>query len=285
MASVQSTPRRVLSPSQGDEAAVRYTAGESMPQIAASFGFCAETIGRALHRRGIAGRSQTEVQAKHPLRHDAFDDLTPDAAYWCGFLFADGSICERPGRAPTVALTLTEADRPHLEKLRTFLGSAHAITYVKGRSTRGYNTKPSYRFAVRSSQLAHRLRALGRYDGPVDSRLAQSRDFWRGVMDGDGHVGLHVGQAQVRLCGSHRLLSAYTDFVARTRATPGSRPLTVRPHKSIYQVSATCATAERIAGLLYTEAATALDRKAVAAELIRQHSVQQDSARRRPGYY
>lgn len=32
---------------------------------------------------------------KSQLRHGAFDELTPDAAYWNGFLFAGGSVIGR----------------------------------------------------------------------------------------------------------------------------------------------------------------------------------------------
>ena len=63
---------------------------------------------------------------KH-LNHEAFDIVTNDAAYWIGFLFADGSVIKQQKGAPQVQLRLSEVDRGHLEKFRHFLDSTHAI--------------------------------------------------------------------------------------------------------------------------------------------------------------
>jgi len=66
------------------------------------------------------------------------------------------------------------------------------------------------RFSVRSEQLAERILRLGRYDGPIDDTLVGSRDFWRGVTDGDGSLGiLDTGYAYIGLVGSRRLLEAF----------------------------------------------------------------------------
>ena len=265
MARVQRPP---LSPEDSDEAVRRYTAGETAQAIANILGTYEAKVLCDLHRRGVRVRSNRESHTKHTLKHDAFDVLTPDTAYWCGFLFADGTIGKRG--TPDVAVTLSECDRGHLEKLRTFLGSTHAITNIAGHTWGDvYISEPAARFSVRSARLASRLLELGRYEGPVGGELASSRDFWRGVVDGDGTVGISCDLPFLKLVGSRRLLEAYVRFLGRV----GTRRLHVRPHKTIFCVSTSGSTAERVIDRLYSDATTVLDRKAAkAADILAQSS-------------
>ena len=99
-----------------------YKTGESAKQIARQLQVSVHTIYYWLHRLGVAPRESPGSQ----LRHDAFDVLSPEAAYWVGFLFADGSV-GRDKRSRTISVRLSERDRQHLMKLRTFLKSSHAI--------------------------------------------------------------------------------------------------------------------------------------------------------------
>ena len=248
-----------LTPSQRDEAVDRYAQGQTSTSIADLFGVTHVTILAVLHSRGVV------VRGHCTLRHDALDILTDEAAYWCGFLFADGNVHERSGYQPVVSVTAAERDRGHLMKLRTFLGSTHAISS-------GSKMPPSCQFRVTSARLAERLLSLGRYTGPVAAQLAESRHFWRGVVDGDGSIGCYAKRpggtlsAQFRLCGERRLLTMFCEFLVRDGSTGAN--LSVRPHKSIYGVGTSGRSAERIINLLYRDAPAALDRKADAARAI-----------------
>ncbi|MFG1838289.1 hypothetical protein ACGFH8_07615 [Micromonospora sp. NPDC049175] len=212
-----------------------------------------------LVRRGVAIR-----RVVHTLRHEAFDLLTPEACYWLGFLFADGCVTYRAGHLPQISVGLAQRDRDHLVLLRAFLGSSSSIS--KPNPTQG-----SCQFSVRSTRLAERMIVLGRYEGTLGERLDESRDFWRGVVDGDGSIGSYRRPgprlsefAQFRLVGSQRLLDAFAVFLR----SHGIHGLSVRPHKSIYTIGTTCGPAERIIGLLYAGAPVALARKAETAEKI-----------------
>lgn len=103
-----------------------YASGQSTVQIAPRFQVSVSTINNLLHRRNVVLRCMRDTSTKYQLRHDAFDELTPDAAYWIGFLFADGSVFGR-GKSAYVQARLSERDREHLVKLRGFLGSNHKI--------------------------------------------------------------------------------------------------------------------------------------------------------------
>jgi hypothetical protein len=264
----------ILTAAQAAEIVSRYQAGERAGDIAAAFGISRALIWDTLRRSGVAARNPGAVP--RPLHHDALDVLTPDAAYWCGFIFTDGTISRRTGnrrtQQPEIAVVLQRRDRNHLVKLRDFLGSAHAITPIApaivspaiARPNGGHGTG-AFRYSVRSRKLADRLAGLGRYGPAVDPALAASRDFWRGCIDGDGTVGISCGIPQVKLVGSHWLLSAFVDFLGPVSSR---RPLNVRPARNIYVVSVSYATAEKVVERLYADASTALDRKAVTAAKI-----------------
>jgi len=254
-------PQTKLTEMQRRQAVERYTRGETSTRIAADFGVSGVAILDVLHRRGVAVRGRCTV------RHDAFDQITPESAYWCGFLFADGNVYVRrnSNQQPVVSVGVAERDRNQLVKLRTFLGSTHKINEVSG-------SHPSCQLHVPSARLARRLYEFGRYEGPISPELVTSRHFWRGLVDGDGSIGCYpkrpggAPSPQFRLCGERRMLSAFLSFL-RTDGTTGAN-LSVRPHKSIHGIGTTGQTAVRIIELLYEDAAVALDRKASTARLI-----------------
>ncbi|WP_346537522.1 hypothetical protein [Micromonospora sp. DPT] len=255
-------PARVtgkLTEAERSEAVRQYMEGATMAQVASFYKVSEPAIRSLLIRRAVPVRS-----GKTLVRHDAFEDLTADACYWIGFLFADGCVSYRPGRRPQISVGLSERDREHLVALRGFLGSTSSIS-LAGPPRR------SCQLSVRSSQLADRLIELGRYEGSIDTQLVASRDFWRGVVDGDGSIGVYEVSkvsgrkaAQFRLVGSRRLLDAFLEFLA----THGMNGLSVRPHKSICTVGTTGGSAAKITSLLYSGATVSLRRKAEAAARI-----------------
>src|ERR1051326_6709338 len=98
--------------------------GESTPKIGQRFGTSHVTISRWLRYSGVTLRGPKETSTKCQLRHDSFDELTSDASYWIGFMFADGSVTSS-GQSGRVSVRVSERDRNHLVKLRSFLGSIH----------------------------------------------------------------------------------------------------------------------------------------------------------------
>ncbi|MFF5172323.1 hypothetical protein ACFY3U_06775 [Micromonospora sp. NPDC000089] len=227
--------------------------GTSLRQVSDHFGVSEPSVRGLVTRRGIEIRS-----VSHGLRHDAFDEPEPNADYWIGFLFADGCVSYRPGHIPQISVGLAARDREHLVALRSFLGCDNSIS-------RTSPTHGSCQFSVRSHRLAERLIELGRYREPVDRRLLASRDFWRGIVDGDGSLGIYQRPApstrsfaQFRAVGRRYIMEELVAFLERE----GITGLSVRPHRSIFAVGTTCGPAERIAALLYEDALTALARKA-----------------------
>lgn len=214
---------------------------------------------------------------RHPrklsLDETVLDAITPSSAYWIGFIFADGYItCDHPKRSPKIVVHLAETDIAHLKKLRSFFRSEHKL--VREEASETTYGGPSYFWSVRSRNLYNRLReygkALGAETVPV-RELAASRDFWRGVVDGDGCVGSTSTEgrhyADFKLYGHAPLLEKFISFLAAERVDQLVIEKDPRP-KDCCVVRASGDRAVRIVRVLYANNDLALSRKNKRAQAI-----------------
>lgn len=258
---------RKLTEQQKQEAVRMYEGGKSTYQIGAVFGLHDTSVGSLLRRRGVVMRTLRESNRRLPFNEAAFDSVTPEAAYWIGMLMADGNVCARK-HSTYISLALGTADAGHVERFRAFLGSSHQFDTQA--NNRGYaNGKGLVRLSVASRRLADRLSEFGVV--PAKSATAAGRglefdrDFWRGVVDGDGFV-FRDGRNRphVGMVGSQMLAGQFLAFcrgIVPTRAR-------VRPMHSIYSARLICTYAIEVIRVLYADCCVALPRKLLAARQI-----------------
>lgn len=145
----------------------------------------------------------------HAIDDHAFSEMTPDAAYWVGFLMADGGITRRQGFSAEIRVSLKEGDLAHVEAFRAFVGSTHTIVR--------YPKTKAWAVSVSSNQIADDLEKYGvtpqkSFTAQVKCGLALDRNFWRGVIDGNGSL-YPNNPTHVNLCGSETLMSQFVEFV------------------------------------------------------------------------
>lgn len=121
------------------------------------------------------------------VRHDAFSELTPESMYWAGVLITDGCIVGKNN--DRIKLSLKRQDADHIELFKAFIGSTNGVTY--------YDNVAETR--ATSKRMAGDLLNLGisprkTFTAKACDKLAESWDFWRGCIDGDG--GLHIYEYQ-----------------------------------------------------------------------------------------
>ena len=257
--------RRVLTDEQRQAVAARYLTGCSSEDMAREYGVDAGTVLNVLRAAAIPRRPPSVANRRLALDESVFDVITPESAYWVGFLMADGSVGDRSAyrESASINLTLSEKDWGHVEKFKLFLGAGHAVQRMHYPPSR-----PAYRITVQSSRLAV---ALARYGvvprksltAEVRGGLDSNRDFWRGVVDGDGYIDAHM----VQLCGARRLCEQFAAFARRIVPTRAA----VLPHKNIWRVSVGGSFTLPLVCALYSDCTVALDRKlAVARSIISQ---------------
>lgn len=192
----------------------------------------------------------------------AFDVPSLEAAYWLGFLLADGCVTG----CNVVEITVCERDAAHIEKLRRFLDSNHRITQdracVRLRFSSPHMLGTLERHGV--------IRAKSLVAQPSQEWLG-SRDYWRGYVDGNGHIKLtwekqpkysrqpHAFVPRISVCGAISVMKALAMFIAAN--VPGMAP-TVLPAGRVGQIRVGGRRAVTVARLLYGESCSvALDRK------------------------
>lgn len=238
----------------------------SCAKIGRQFGVGYQVVVRALRRRGISIRQGSSAIRRCTLNENVFDILTNESAYWLGVLMADGSVMTHPA---ILQYGTAEIDATHVWKFRAFLGSSHAVTVRAPKLLGTYTTQPFHALCIRSVSLVNAVQSFG--ITPRKSRLARAsvslinnRDFWRGVVDGDGFMGAYRDKRRphpvpcVGLCGSRSLVSQFATFVRAN--VPHCTSRIQRVH-SIYKFVAYGKYALTILRILYEGAHTALDRK------------------------
>lgn len=189
------------------EVAGRYLAGESTGDLGRAYGVSDVAISVCLRRQGVTVREPGWATRVYPIREDAFDRLTPDAAYWAGFLLADGCV----SAAGRITLVLKAADVEHVRAWLRFMGSDDRPISNDGARARAQ---------VSSRRVAAALAAHGVVVGKTftnvstSSELARMPAFWRGMIDGDGTITLAKGThgPNVGLVGSPAIMEQYAEF-------------------------------------------------------------------------
>lgn len=251
------------------------TTPRSTRVMAPEYGISSTGLLGLLRRHGVTIRTPRESRRRCSLNERAFENLTAPALYWLGFLMGDGYVGGRE-----VGVTLAACDRDHLEQFRTFLGSTHAIRDTPTRSPR---RTAVCRFTFKSPVIVERLTALGITPRKTQTAAAHPsllgrRDFWRGVVDADGHVGRHGGSARLHVAGSLALMTQFRDVLAPIVG----RSSTVSRLRNIYQIQFCGPRAVAAIRWLYHDASVALTRKALRAQEITSAPVIASMSENRP---
>lgn len=204
---------------------------------------------------------------KYDLDESVFDhaETDPTAAYWVGFLMADGSVKIRTSGQHTVTLALAESDGNHVEAFRRFLKTDSPVKVYK--NSRGYaNSKDLSTLTVTSKRLAV---ALSRYGVvPKKSKTAEvkllerNRDFWRGMIDGDGWFTIRRDGPILGLTGSLQIIAQFGDFVKESIG----HTCNIHPNHSVWKLSTFGRQTRALAELLYQNGDVSLSRKLAKAQ-------------------
>jgi hypothetical protein len=195
------------------------------------------------------------------LDNSFFDIIdTEEKAYFLGWMLADGTISNNQN---IISLEVGIKDIDIIYKFRDTLKSEHAI------GIRRHGDHISARLQFRSSHMVKSLASLGVVSKKSLIAIAPviqsdlERHFWRGVVDGDGHINIsryeYMKQPVLQLVGSRYLLEQFkkwTCSIVRHKCSVQSRL-----EDRSYQIQLLGKTALAIVSTLYDDAKVYLDRK------------------------
>jgi hypothetical protein len=248
------------------ELVAAYQAGIATSQLASKYGIRDTGVVKLLRQRGIARRPQGRPRT-HALDEEAFNALSPEALYWRGFLTADSYLSMR-GSKVFLRLVLSGVDLRHLESFKAFVQSDAPIITMPNPSAHP-NPHGLCSLMVCSGRMAKSLLAQG-FSTRKSQRLAaasfqESPDFWRGVVDGDGHVASYRNRARLQLTGWRPLLE---QFLAYVKHICPECSVNICPDKTVFRVDLFGRHALTMVRTLYTDPVVALPRKLAMAQHI-----------------
>ncbi len=256
-----------------------YEAGASLVDAGSIFGLSRCFVVGLFKRLCVTIRHDGEAHRQHALNERAFADAAndPTAAYVVGLLFADGCITRSSAKRAQITIGLSGDDGRHLEMVRDFLGSDHPLVHKeKGGSFE--RSKFSTVLRVSSAVMADDLARYGvvpRKSLTAEARggVEASRDFWRGVVDGDGSIWLQrTGPYPnsvfpfMNLCGSLATVRQFKHFLN----AHGISSYRIRSNSSVncWRVDVGSSKAYHAINLLYDGCGIALPRKLARAREI-----------------
>ena len=197
---------------------------------------------------------------KYSVDTSVFSSLDSKAEYWLGFLYADGSVT----KTNVLTVMLKSSDADHLLKLKEFLRTdtpiKNSIRLVKGKE---YGAAG---LTVRSKDLCASLATYGivprkTYVGCIPDSVCSSRNFWRGMVDGDGYVGVDT-KGRFRLELTFHNKDTGTKFLEFLKENAVDTKASILPNKNSYRVVLLSTPARVAYKLLYENIDVALTRKA-----------------------
>lgn len=247
-----------------------YKSGMSFVNVSKYIGLTPTSIGNVLKKHDVKARPCSVVRDKYKYNKNAFSSVNESSAYWIGFIMADGCVCKHKFfTRPTLQIHLSGVDYDHLEKFRNFLCTDKPVGLYeyKYKDKNKYNTCV---FQINSKELCDDLNKYG-----VTQRkskrafvigLNNNKDFWRGMIDGDGSVGFtYAGLPYIYLCGNKEILYQYLSFVSIL--IPNTE-FNIYKNNSIYASRISGNKAVTIINTLYNNCSIALDRKQETADYI-----------------
>lgn len=239
-----------------------YQQGKSQTYIEKELNLTRKTIRELLKSKGIEYRDKSQqhhIRYNTQINHNAFDVLTPECLYWIGMLYSDGHI--ETVRESGATLTLHENDKNHLEKFKLFLQSNRSITKDNGQCSRlRFNSKTIINRLVELGFTSNKSITIAPHD-----LLKDSRDFWRGVVDGDGGVYNHYTTKQVSLCGTMETIFEFIIFCTEKLGIKSKYPSPSNKDGykkgTLFQVHYYSEDCKKVLDLLYKDSTVYLERK------------------------
>lgn len=187
--------------------------------------------------------------------------LTDREEYWIGYLRADGSMSRKPGGKIVV---FCQKHREPVDCYAGFIGAKREVTFYTQETRHG--TGEMYRIA--SANYSARLDEIG-VKTDLDPRLYMSRHFWRGLLDGDGTLGMFINGGRpypaISWCGFKADMEALSVWVADTLQT--TRPkVSSTSCEYLYRVGLGGRKAKYLAQIMYVGQYACLSYKRQAAE-------------------
>ncbi len=235
---------------------------KSCIDVAKQYGVCHQTVINVLRRNGHDVRVDRrrigindDVLMEHP------NELLP---YFVGLMMSDGNIHGNHGIYNVFSIGIHERDKDILHNLKARFGSEHKIRL---------RNDGIVRWRVTSQRIVDTLQEYGvapnkTFTAKAKNGMQLNRHFWRGMIDGDGSLGIYNGLPRIHLCGaSIHLIQQWQSYVKKL--LPKNQVSILEPEDHFYTFDiGGRKQAKILARHLYGDCCVALNRKLQLAKRI-----------------
>lgn len=197
----------------------RYQAGQSARKLCLDLPFSEDVVLKVLRDFDvpIKTRKENRLSMGFTINENAFLDVKdPECAYFYGWLLTDGNITKRE-YGHQVSIELNIKDIKVLESLSNYIGNGCSVKTRDRFDKRTENTYHMCSYSFSQSFITERLITLGlepkkslRENCPEE--FLYNRDFWRGVLEGDGYLSKLGSNTNMQICGSEELCNQWFDY-------------------------------------------------------------------------
>jgi hypothetical protein len=213
--------RRKFNQEEIDAMIKMYQDGATYGMITASCEVSEGGLLRVLHKHKLIGRGRSQTSKERCGRKwfwnfNFFNRQTPEAAYWAGFILADGSVV-KTADGVRLSIELQSRDRHHLDTFCNHVGIDSIAIKDRWRMPNELvksSRKSSYICLTHHNLLEHLLvwgvRPNKTYE-PIKPQVDASvlRDFLRGWFDGDGNFVIGKRRESFQITGNKFMLDVY----------------------------------------------------------------------------
>lgn len=239
-----------------------YVSGSSSVIISKQFNIDPTTILKIVRRYGVIPRTTRETSKRYTFNENFFEHInTEEKAYWLGFILADGCV----SRGKDIIISIKDSDKHHLDKF---------IKSIEGNNK--YQVRQNNRFggiyklaniSIRSKKMYLDLNKLNITERksliviPPIIMEPFKRHFWRGVIDGDGHICINnqppYKSIEIGLCGNKPVIEEFIKYIKEAL----SFEMKLSKDHNIWRTRTSGKKSLRLCALLYDGSTVYLDRK------------------------
>lgn len=197
----------------------RYKNGESARSICLDMPFSEDVAIKVLRDFDIPikTRKENRFSMGHTINQKAFLDLDePETGYFYGWLLTDGNL-RKTKYAYNVSIELGLKDRSILDCLQNYISNGNLVRVRHRLDNRTNKTYSLCSYSFQYQPITDRLIALGlserkstREFAPIE--FLYNRNFWRGVLEGDGYLSKLNSATKMQICGSETLCMQWFDY-------------------------------------------------------------------------
>lgn len=237
-----------------------YASGLSVHDVGKEIGYTGDFVHKRLKKWGVRLRGAAHKR-KYSLDQQCFSQMTEEAAYFAGLLMADGCIYQSKGKSKNKVISLTSKDKDVLGKFVEFCGSPNR-PFID-------NKDGTFCVSFSSNKIADDLENIWGVTqkksftaSVTDPLILYNRHFWRGAVDGDGHVGGKKRKCVYFCSASDNMANAYIEYTDSI----GVKTTNYKRKSGFNNIYTGGEDAVRLARVLYTDANVFMDRKMNAAQ-------------------